>query len=90
MKDLDLGAARQHDIGDSGTIHECADSRAFERNQRADKRVFVLGPGRRDDSVDSIVVVGSNCIARGNVHCGRQCANAADNDADGDANDIVC
>jgi hypothetical protein len=90
VKDLDLAAVRQRDIGGSGTVRECADARAFESHRRTNVRVFVLGHGRRDDSVDSIVVVGSNGIARGNVHRGRQCAAAADDNADGNANNIVC
>ncbi len=51
-------------------------------------QVFVLGRGRRDDSVDSIVVVGSDGVARGDIHRGRRCAAAADDD--GEADDIVC
>ncbi len=61
---------------------------------------LVLGRGRRDDSADDIVVVSSNGGAHGDVHRGRQCAAAANNDtadndtadADGDGggNDIVC
>jgi hypothetical protein len=61
-----------------------------ERHQRANVRVFVLGRGWRDDSVDSIIVVDSNGVARGDVHRGRRCAAAANNDADGNADDIVC
>ena len=90
MKDLDLAAARQSDVGDSGTVRECADAHAFESHRRANVRVFDLGRGRRDDSVNSIVVVGSNGIARGDVHRGCQCATADDDGGDGDANDIVC
>ena len=75
---------------DSGTIHECADARTFESHRRADVRVFVLGRGRKDDSVDGIVVVGSDGAARGDVHRGRRCAAATDDDADADADDIVC
>ena len=72
----------------------------MRHHQRADVRVFVLGRGWRDDSVNSIVVVGSDSGARGDIHRGRRCAaatrnNAADNDTadangDGDADDIVC
>ena len=87
MKDLDLAAVRQRDVGGSGIVRECADARAVEHHRRADIRIFVLGRGRRDDSIDSIVVVGSNGIARGDVHRGRRCAAAADNNADGNAND---
>ncbi len=90
MKDLDLAAARQRDVGGSGTVRECADARAFESHRRADVRVFVLGRGRSDDSVNSIVIVGSDGIARSNVHRGRRCAAAANNDANGGAIDIVC
>ncbi len=85
-----VAAARQHDIGGSGTVCECTDVHTFKRHQRANVRVFVLGQGWRDDSVDSIIVVGSNGVARGNVHRGCQCAAAANNDADGNADIIVC
>jgi hypothetical protein len=57
--------------GFTGTVHECADARAFERHRRADVRVFVLGRGWRDDSVGGIVIVGSDGAARGDVHRGR-------------------
>ncbi len=70
MKDLDLAAARHRDIGSSGTVRECADARAFEHHQRADVGAFILGRGRRDDSVNSIVVLSSDGIARGDVHRG--------------------
>ena len=83
-----------------GTVCECADARTFERHRCANIRVFLLGRKRRDHSVNGIVVIGSDGGDRGNVHCGRQCASAADNDAandddananaNGDANDIVC
>ncbi len=66
------------------------DARAFERHQRANVRVFILGQGRRDDSVDSIIVVGSDGIARGDVHRGCRCAAAVKDNADGDADNIVC
>ena len=82
--------ARQRDVGGSGTVCECANTHAFERHQRADVRVFVLGRGSRDASIDSIVVVGSDGVARGDVHRGRRCATAANDVADGDANGIVC
>jgi hypothetical protein len=85
-----VAAARQREVGGSGTVRECADTHAFERHRRADVRVFVLGRGWRDDSVDSIVVVGSDGVARGDVHRGRRCAAAANDDADGDADVIVC
>jgi hypothetical protein len=54
-----------------------------------DIRVFILGQGQRDDSADSIVVIGSDGVARGDVHHGRRCTAAADEDANGDADDIV-
>ena len=54
-----------------------------------DLRVFVLGRGQRDDSVDSIVVIGSDGVDRGDVHRGRRCATAANDDANDDADDIV-
>jgi hypothetical protein len=55
---------------------------------------LLIGQGRRDDSADCIVVVGSNSSARGDVHSGHQCATAADDDAadanaDGNGDDIV-
>jgi hypothetical protein len=85
-----VAAARQRDVGGSGTVRECADAHAFEPHRCADVRVFVLGRGWRDDSVDSIIVVGSDSVARGDVHRGRRCAAAAKDDADGNADDIVC
>jgi hypothetical protein len=90
VKDLDLAAARQRNVGGSGTVRECANACAFKSHRRADIRVFVLGCGQRDDSVDSIVIGGSNGIAHGDVHRGRRCAAAANNDTNGNANDIVC
>jgi len=63
---------------------------AFKRHRRADIRLFVFGQGWRDDSVDSIVGVGSDGVARGDVHRGRRCAAADNDDADGDADVIVC
>ena len=62
----------------------------MRRHQRADVRVFVLGQGRREDSANGIVIVGSDGGARGDVHRGRRCAATANKDADGDADDIVC
>ncbi len=83
-------AAQQRDGGGSSTICECADAHAFERHQRADVCVFVLGRGSRDDSVDSIILVGSDGVARSDVHRGHRCAAAANDDGNGDADDIVC
>ncbi len=83
-----MAAAGQRDVGGSGTVRECVDARAFERHRRANVRVFILGRGRRDNSIDSIVVIGSNGVARGDVHRGRRCAAAANDDANGDADDI--
>ncbi len=85
-----MAAARQRDVGGSGTVRECADAHAFERHRCAYVRVFVLGRGWRNDSVDSIIVVGSDGVARGDVHRGRRCAAATNDDADGNADDIVC
>ncbi len=85
-----MAAARQREVGGSGTVRECADTHAFQRHRRVDVRVIVLGRGWRDDSVDSIVVVGSDGVARDDVHRGRRCAVAANDDADGDADVIVC
>ena len=82
-----MAAVRQRNVGGSGTIRECSDTHAFERHRRADVRVFVLGRGWRDDSVnsvDSIVIVGSDGVARGEVHRGCRCDTAAADDADGD------
>ena len=84
--------------GFTGTVRECANARAFERHQCANVHVFVLGRGRRDNSVDTIIVPGSNGGAHGNVHRGRRCAAAAaaddnadgDGNGDGDADNIVC
>jgi len=54
-------AARREQHGGCGgftsTVREWANASAFERHRLADVRVFVLGRGRRDDSVDGIVVV---------------------------------
>ena len=86
----------------TGTVRDCAGTHAFKRHRRANVRVFILGQGRRDDSADGIIVVGSDGGARGDVHCCRQCAAAAnddaanddtadaDADADGNGEDIVC
>ncbi len=71
--------------GFTGTIRECADARAFERHRRTDVRAFGLGRGRRDDSVNGIVVIGSDGGALGNVHRSRQCAAAPADGAHGDA-----
>ncbi len=86
--------------GFTGTVRECADTHAFKRHQCTNVRVFVIGRGRRDDRADGIVVVGSDGGARGDVHRGRQCAAAADDDAsdedtadanaDDNGNHIVC
>ncbi len=83
-----------------GTVRKCIGAHAFERHQRADVRIFVIDLGWRDDSANGIFVVGSDGDARGDVHRGRQCAAAANNDAayndtadadaDGDGDDIVC
>ncbi len=84
----------------TGTVHKCADAHAFERHQCANVRVFVIGRGRRDNSANGIVVVGSDGGARRGFHHGHQCAAAADNDAaddntadtnaNGNDNDIIC
>ena len=66
-----VAAAQQRDVGSSGTVRKCPDAHTFECHRRADVRVFVLGQGRRDDSVDSIIFVGSDGVARGDVHRGR-------------------
>ena len=41
----------------TGTIRKWANTSAFGRHQLANVRVFILGRGWRDDSVDGIVVV---------------------------------
>ncbi len=86
--------------GFTGAVRECADAHAFERHRRADVCVFVIGRGRRDDSADGIVIVGSDGGACGDVHRGCQCTaaaadDAADNDTadadgNGDGDDTVC
>ncbi len=85
-----VAAAQQRDVGGSGTVRECADARAFERHRRADMRIFVLCRGRRDNSVDSIVIVDSDGVARGNVQGSLRCAAADDNAPKGDADNIAC
>ncbi len=93
---LSGGAQRDGGLRGGSSPEAAADSpepsaanvRAFERHRRADVRVFVLGRGRRDDSADGIVVVGSDGGARGDVHRGHRCAAAASDDADGNADDI--
>jgi len=90
MEAAAVAAARQRDVGGSGTVRECTDAHAFERHRRADISVFVLDRGRRDDSVDRIVVVGSDSVAHGDVHRGRRCTAAAADNADSDADNIVC
>ena len=97
-------AARWQQHGGCGafasTVRKCVKARAFERHQRANVRVFVLGRGWRDNSANGIIVVGSDGGARGDVYRGCQCAAATGNDAadndtadadgDGDAEDIIC
>jgi hypothetical protein len=90
MEAAAVAAAQQRNVSGSGTIRKCANAQAFERHRRADVRLFVLGRGRRDDSVDSIVVVSSDGVAREDVHRGRRCAAAANDDAEGDADNILC
>jgi len=43
--------------GFTATVRKWANASAFERHRLADVRVFVRGRGRRDNSVDGIVVV---------------------------------
>jgi hypothetical protein len=90
MEAVAVAAAQQCNVGGSGTIRECANARAFERHRRANVRLFVLGRGQRDDSVDSIIVVSSDGVAHQDVHCGRRCAAATNDDDDGNADDILC
>ena len=99
-----MAAARWHQHGGcggfTGTIRECADAHALECQQGVNVRIFIIVQGRRDDSADGIIIIGSNGGACGDVHRGRQCAaaanndatdnNTADTDADADADDIVC
>ncbi len=82
----------------TSTVRDCADEHAFKSHRRADVRIFSIGQGRREDSADGIVVVGSDGGAHEDVHRSRQCAAAAndgvsdddtadaDADADPDAN----
>jgi hypothetical protein len=60
----ETAAARWQQRGGSGrfagTIHKCANARAFKCHRHAKIRVFVLGQGWRDDSVGGIVVGGSD------------------------------
>ena len=48
--------------GFTGTVSEFADAHAFERHQRGDVHVLVIGRERRDNSTNGIVVVGSNGV----------------------------
>jgi hypothetical protein len=48
--------------GFTGTVRKWANARAFECRRLADVRVFVLGRGQRDDSVDGIVVVATTAV----------------------------
>jgi hypothetical protein len=83
--------------GFPGTVCVHAYAHAFERHQHANVRIFIIGQGRRNDSADGIVVIGSDGGAHGDVHRGRQCAATADDDvsdddtanADANGNDIV-
>jgi hypothetical protein len=83
--------------GFAGTICKWANAHAFECHRRANVHVFVLGQGRRDDSADGIVGVGSDGDggARRDVQRGCQCAAAASDDAvnndtaEADGDDIV-
>jgi len=45
--------------GFTSTVRECANPSdlELERHRLADIRVFIIGQGRRDDSVDGIVIV---------------------------------
>ena len=84
----------------TGTVRDCANAHAFKRHRRANVRIFVIGRGRREDSADGIVIVGSDGGAREDVHRGCQCAAAAEDDvsdnntadanASDDGNNIVC
>ena len=54
----DVGGSVLVELGGfTGTVREWANARAFEHHRLADVRVFVLGRGRRDDSIDGIVIV---------------------------------
>jgi hypothetical protein len=90
MEAAAVAAAQQCNVDGSGTVRKCAGTRAFERHQRANVRVFILGQGRRDDSLNSIIVIGSDNFARVDVHRGRRCAATADNDDDGNDDSILC
>ena len=86
-----VAAARQRDVGGIGTVRECANTHAFERHRRADVGVFVLGRGWRDDSVDSIIFVATTAapVATSTAVADARAAAAEDN-ADGNADNIVC
>jgi hypothetical protein len=77
-----------------GTGRDCADAHAYNRHRRADVRIFVIGRGRRDNSADGIVVVGSAPVktstAVANVDVSNDDTANAYADANGDGNDIVC
>ena len=85
--------------GFTGTVRECAKAHAYECHRHANARVFVIGRGRREDSTDGIVAVGSGGSTCGDVHRGRQCAaaakdevsdnNTANGDGNGDSDNIV-
>ena len=52
-----VAAAQQRDVGGSGTVRKCADTRASEHHRRANARVFVLGREKKgptffDDDLD--------------------------------------
>ncbi len=61
-----------------------SDARAFKCHQHAYVRAFVLGPGRRDNGADCVIV--GNSGTRGNVHRGRRGAD----EAEGVADDTIC
>ena len=85
-----MAAARQRNFGGSGTVRETQRCMRFQTPSTPDVRVFILGQGRRDNSVNSIVVIGSDGVARSDVHRGRRCAATANDNANGDTDNIVC
>ncbi len=85
-----MAAARQRNFGGSGTVRKTQRCMRFQTPSTPDVRVFILGRGRRDNSVDSIVVIGSVGVACSDFHRGCRCAATANDNANGDAYNIVC
>jgi hypothetical protein len=77
----------------SGAICKRAVACVFKHHQHSKVRVYVLGQWR-DDGAGSFIVGGSDSGTCGDVQHGRRSAadnnDAAENNADGDADDILC